>query len=153
MELICFNKTKDKNWKSYVPRFKEIALKTCACLKRNEQIVLSIILVNDRKITEINKQYRQIDSVTDVISFCLCDWDEPQLPHQENLELGDIFINVDAVKRQAEEYNHSEEREICFLFTHGILHLFGYDHMELEAEKEMICMQKAILDEIVQRDD
>ena len=60
--------------------------------------------------------------------------------------LGDIFISIDHAKMQAEEYGHSLKREMCFLFTHGLLHLLGFDHMEAEDEKEMIAMQKAILE-------
>ena len=68
-------------------------------------------------------------------------------------ELGDIFINIDAAKRQAVEYQHSLKREICFLFTHGLLHLNGFDHMNKEDEKEMISYQKKILNDIVSEDD
>ena len=60
--------------------------------------------------------------------------------------LGDIFISIDHAKMQAEEYGHSLKREMCFLFTHGLLHLLGFDHMEAEDEKEMIAMQKTILE-------
>ena len=66
-------------------------------------------------------------------------------------ELGDIFINVDALKRQAEAYGHSEEREFGFLFTHGLLHLCGYDHMSEEQEREMFALQEQIIDAIIKR--
>lgn len=64
-------------------------------------------------------------------------------------ELGDIFINVQAVVDQAAEYGHSLRREVCFLFTHGLLHLLGYDHMEKDDEKIMFALQDVILDAIV----
>lgn len=70
----------------------------------------------------------------------------------EEAELGDIFINVQAVKTQAEEYGHSQHREVCFLFTHGLLHLLGYDHMEEADEKVMFSLQDEILDELVKRE-
>ena len=63
-------------------------------------------------------------------------------------ELGDIFISVDHAKSQAEEYGHSLRREMCFLFTHGLLHLLGYDHMKEEDEKVMFTLQKEILKEL-----
>ena len=66
-------------------------------------------------------------------------------------ELGDIFINVEAIRNQAKEYGHSIRREACFLFCHGLLHLMGYDHMTSEEEKEMFSLQDVILDEVVRR--
>ena len=65
--------------------------------------------------------------------------------------LGDIFINVQAIRDQAKEYGHSLRREACFLFCHGLLHLMGYDHMEPEEEKVMFELQDVILDEVVSR--
>ena len=71
---------------------------------------------------------------------------------QEDMyELGDIFINVEAIRNQAKEYGHSIRREACFLFCHGLLHLMGYDHMTSEEEKEMFSLQDVILDEVVRR--
>ena len=66
-------------------------------------------------------------------------------------DLGDIFINIDYARKQAKEYKHSYEREIAFLFTHGLLHCLGYDHMNEEEEKIMYGLQKEILDPIIER--
>ena len=70
---------------------------------------------------------------------------------EDNIELGDIFINVKSIREQAQEYGHSLKREFCFLVTHGILHLLGYDHMDSDDEKEMFSLQEEILHEIARR--
>ena len=113
--------------------------------------IFEVDLVSLEEIHKINKEYRHVDRPTDVISFALAD-NKDQNDYFEN-ELGDIFINIDAAKRQAVEYQHSLKREICFLFTHGLLHLNGFDHMNKEDEKEMISYQKKILNDIVSEDD
>ncbi len=74
-----------------------------------------------------------------------------ELIEEAEVELGDIFINVEAAISQAEEYGHSLRREICFLFTHGLLHCFGYDHMQPDEEKVMFDLQHEILDPLVPR--
>ena len=73
------------------------------------------------------------------------------IPMEEEIEIGDIFVNIDAVKTQAEEYGHSFEREFSFLFTHGVLHLLGYDHMVKEEEEVMFALQDKVLDGIIER--
>ena len=113
--------------------------------------VVNIIIVDNKKIREINKKYRGIDRETDVISFALEDDDTfIELPIRV---LGDIYISIDRVKLQAKDYGHSEKREICFLVVHGILHLLGYDHMNTSDEKVMFSKQEKILDELdIRRD-
>ena len=113
--------------------------------------VVNIIIVDNKKIREINKEYRKIDKETDVISFALEDDDTfIELPIRV---LGDIYISIDRVKLQAKDYGHSEKREICFLVVHGILHLLGYDHMNTSDEKVMFSKQDKILDELdIRRD-
>lgn len=103
----------------------------------------NIIIVDNEKIHEINKEYRNIDRETDVISFAL--EDNMDVKYTDFRLLGDIYISIDKVKSQAREYGHSELREICFLATHGILHLLGYDHMEPNQEKEMFDLQNELL--------
>ena len=111
---------------------------------RKTKHVVSFIITDDAGIHEINKEYRGIDSPTDVISFAGIDAEEDRiLP----LELGDIFINKDRVVSQANEYGHSEIREFAFLVTHGMLHLLGYDHMSEEDEKVMFDLQKEVLND------
>ena len=104
----------------------------------------NIIIVDNERIHEINKEYRGIDRETDVISFAL--EDEKDVEYDDFRLLGDIYISHDRVISQAREYGHSELREICFLATHGILHLLGYDHMEPADEKEMFDLQNKLLD-------
>lgn len=103
----------------------------------------TIIFVDNDEIQQINKQYRGIDSITDVISFAMLDNDDSNYNALD--ELGDIFICLDRAIEQAAEYEHSVEREVGFLAVHGYLHLCGYDHMEESDEKEMIAKQKEIL--------
>ena len=119
----------------------EQALKT---LGIEDDVVVSCVLVDDERIHEINREYRHIDRSTDVISFAMEDNDQFYVEGMPRT-LGDIFISVDHAKKQAEEYGHSLRREMCFLFTHGILHLLGYDHMTDEQEKEMFGLQDEIL--------
>lgn len=133
----------------YEQQFKGLLKRAIKVTKRETNIVLSCIFVDDKKIHEINRDYRNIDRATDVISFALLDDDTFLVPEEEAIELGDIFISIDTCKRQAQEYGHSFERELCFLFVHGVLHLLGYDHMKEEDEKVMISLQKEILDETV----
>ena len=119
----------------------EQALKT---LGIEDDVEVSCVLVDDERIHEINREYRHIDCSTDVISFAMEDNDQFYVEGMPRT-LGDIFISVDHAKKQAEEYGHSLRREMCFLFTHGILHLLGYDHMTDEQEKEMFGLQDKIL--------
>lgn len=106
----------------------------------------NIIFVDNEKIHEINREYRHIDRVTDVISFALEDEMENEPSAQYEIRvLGDIYISVDRAKEQALEYGHSFLREICFLAIHGMLHLLGYDHQTTEDEKIMFQKQEEVL--------
>ena len=101
-----------------------------------EKGIFNIIFVSNEEIHNINKEYRNTDRVTDVISFAL--EDNPDIVYEDFRLLGDIYIAIDVAYDQAIEYNHSREREVCFLATHGLLHLLGYDHMTPLEEKEML---------------
>lgn len=101
--------------------------------------------MSNEKIHEINKEFRHVDRITDVISFAL--EDNPDIVYDDFRLLGDIYIAIDVAYDQAIEYNHSREREVCFLATHGLLHLLGYDHMTEEEEKEMFGKQEELLKE------
>ncbi|MGO4887224.1 rRNA maturation RNase YbeY [Anaerobacillus sp. MEB173] len=109
---------------------------------------VSVSFVNNDEIQEINREYRNIDKPTDVISFALNEQDEDELAvigeGIPNL-LGDIIISIPKTIEQADSYGHSFERELGFLAVHGILHLLGYDHMTEEDEKIMFSRQEEIL--------
>ena len=108
-----------------------------------QNALFNVIIVDDKYIHKINKEYRGIDRPTDVISFALEDDKQIDLPDLR--VLGDIYISYDKVISQAKEYNHSNKRELCFLAVHGLLHLLGYDHMTKDDEIKMFSLQKELL--------
>ena len=106
----------------------------------------NVIIVDNNYIHELNKNYRNIDRETDVITFALED-DDKVISEGDTILLGDIYISLDKAKSQALEYGHSFLREICFLAVHGFYHLLGYDHQNEEEEKVMFAKQEAVLNE------
>lgn len=149
MEITYINRT-NIDIDSYKPMFKKISQSAEKILKLPTNYEISVTFVRSRTIHQINKDYRGIDRPTDVISFAIRDALDDMVLEEQN-DLGDIFINVDYAFKQAKEYEHSEKREIGFLFTHGLLHCLGYDHMNAEDEKVMFSLQKQIIDPIVKR--
>lgn len=137
-----FNET-DKDLINEIAKLYELLEFT---LKREklENVEFNIIFVDSKTIHEINKTYRNVDRVTDVISFALEDNKTIELDHRL---LGDIYICIEKAEEQAKEYGHSFLRELAFLTIHGLLHLLGYDHMEKEEEKIMFQKQEDILNE------
>ncbi|MGE5633216.1 MAG: rRNA maturation RNase YbeY [Caulobacteraceae bacterium] len=123
-----------------------------------DEFEVSISFVNNEEMRSLNREYRGIDSTTDVLSFPLMDFDEEVDQNDEEdedveyideeLALGDIVISMEKVKEQAEEYGHSFERELAFLLVHGMLHLLGYDHEDEAQEKAMFERQENILKEM-----
>ena len=121
---------------------------------------VNLLLVDNAAIHQINKEQRNIDRPTDVLSFPMAEYsspadftgmeDDPMLFDPENGEflLGDIVVSMDKVKEQAESYGHSREREYAFLIAHSMLHLFGFDHMEEEERAVMEEKQRQILDRL-----
>lgn len=107
-----------------------------------EARAVSVLITDDEYIRELNRQYREKDSSTDVLSFPLYD-EEGELDADE---LGDIVISLERAAAQAEEYGHSIEREVAFLTAHSMLHLMGYDHEE--GEDEMFSKQEEILKQL-----
>lgn len=134
----------NENIDNYQPVLMGIIEEAFKTLHVQGDVELSCIIVDNEEIHRINKEYRNIDRPTDVISFAYEDaetFDIEGMPR----ELGDIFISIDKAKEQAVSYGHSFKREFCFLFTHGLLHLLGYDHMEDDEAKVMFGLQEEIL--------
>lgn len=145
--LNIINQTKYRDFEEYYPLLEEYYQKTLEVLHKKDAYVMSLIIVGPVSIHRINRDYRNIDRVTDVISFALLDNDD-LVQYEDEIELGDIFINRKRVLSQAKEYGHSVKREFVFLFVHGLLHLLGYDHMTPEDEKEMFGLQKKIVGDL-----
>lgn len=113
-----------------------------------EECEISVSIVDNEEIRQINRQFRNIDKATDVLSFPMLTFQEgEQAERNEDGEilLGDIIISLERAREQAAEYGHSLKREIAFLTAHSMLHLLGYDHMTPEEEEEMFRRQKEIL--------
>lgn len=139
-----FDLTKNKELDIYSKDIKKYYKKTLEVLNIKDDLDLSLIIVGKTKIRNINRDYRNIDRETDVISFANIDSDDYDYL-SDDINLGDIFINVDRVKSQAKKYEHSIKREFVFLFVHGMLHLLGYDHMKKEDEEVMFNLQDKIV--------
>lgn len=136
-----------QEFNEYEDIYLEIANKAIKHLGLSFEPIISVSLVDEETIHQINNDYRHIDRVTDVISFAFNDGEDREKLYHSNqmVVLGDIYICVDQAKRQADEYGHSLDREMRFLFVHGLLHLLGYDHMTKEDEDIMFPLQEEIL--------
>lgn len=128
------------SWKNY-QRYVNAILNSAHLILKDTRLNrgFSIILIDQDQMHEMNYQYRQIDRATDVLTF---------IDDEDESYLGDIFINVQAIRNQAQEYGHSLKREFSFLLIHGILHLLGYDHQTKEDEEIMFGYQERILKNI-----
>jgi len=117
-----------------------------ALLKEGASGDVCVLVTDAEEILRLNAGYRNIDRVTDVLTFPA--WEGDAILCPPDGYLGDIAICFERAQEQAEEYGHSLERELAFLSTHGALHLLGYDHMEPEGEKAMLARQEEILNEL-----
>ena len=149
MEITLINRT-NQDVSVYASLFQKIAKSAEKILELPEDYELSVTFVRSQTIHKINRDYRNVDRPTDVISFAIRD-DEDDFISEEEKDLGDNFININYCKKQAKEYGHSYDREMGFLFTHGMLHCLGYDHRCEEDEKVMFALQDQILDPIISR--
>lgn len=117
---------------------------------------VDVFVTDDAGIQELNREMRQIDRATDVLSFPALELQEGELPEESDTDiatglvpLGDMAISMEHVKAQAKEYGHSNRRELAYLVTHSVLHLLGYDHMdEGEQKVRMRAREEAIMDEL-----
>ena len=136
-----------KEYEEYEEIYSSLVSKTFNHLKLKFDPIISVSLVDNEFIHKMNRDYRGIDRPTDVISFAFLDNEDREALYKgkEPVCLGDIYISVDKAKEQAKEYGHPLERELSFLFVHGLLHLLGYDHMNKEDEEVMFKLQDEIL--------
>lgn len=134
----------------------EVGKAVCSVLSQRSRYSIEVSFVTEEEIKEINKEQRGVDSVTDVLSFPMIDGirgksvriaDFPLDYDDETdtLFMGSIIICLQRAKEQAEEYGHSEKREITYLLVHGILHIFGYDHMIEEDKAQMRELEEKIM--------
>ncbi len=141
MEIEVFNETKE-NLDQELSDLKTLLINV-AKDEGLDNILFNVIIVDNSKIRELNRDYRNIDRETDVISFAL--EDDKTFNLDEIRVLGDIYISIDKARSQALEYGHSFKRELSFLAIHGFLHLLGYDHMTEDEEKVMFKKQEEVL--------
>ncbi|HIW25351.1 MAG TPA: rRNA maturation RNase YbeY [Firmicutes bacterium] len=149
MTLLTDNRTDFEISGEIMEAVEKACLETLKYEEFDEDCEISLSFVTNEEIHQINRQFRNVDAPTDVLSF-------PQLTFEEGEEadvnengeivLGDIIISVERAKEQAEEYGHGLKREIAFLTVHSMLHLLGYDHMEKDEEEDMFRRQKEILE-------
>ena len=149
----------DNNWLDEHPKMLEVIENVIARSLEEEEftkdVEISLTLTDNETIKEINFDYRNIDGVTDVISFPQIDWAAENVSpsayvnlRDGDILLGDIIISTQRLKEQATEYGHSLERECGFLVAHSMLHLLGYDHIQSEEEREMFVKQEKILKDL-----
>jgi probable rRNA maturation factor len=143
MEIDIFNETNEE-LEEELKKVHEVLIHGLEKLKIDEAI-FNVIIVDNDYIHKLNKEYRNIDRETDVITFAL---EDDKTFNPEVRILGDVYISIDKAKSQSVEYGHSLLRELCFLAVHGMLHLLGYDHMNKDDEKVMFTLQEEILDEM-----
>lgn len=157
VDIAIFDETKRVN-DEHLELIETVIIAAAKKLELKDNFEVSATIVDNERIHEINREYRSIDRPTDVISFAIEDNDEDDFEiffdemDEEDLQLprllGDLFISIDKVKEQSDEFGHSFERELGFLTVHGFLHLNGYDHQTDEEEKIMSALQDEILEEI-----
>lgn len=128
--------------------FERVARAVLAAEGLRGRLELGLTIVDAEGMREINREQRGVDAPTDVLSFPLIDWTHPSpfvVPPDGVLHLGDIVLCAPIAVQQAEEYGHSVERELAYLFAHGLLHLLGYDHEDPAQQAEMRRREEAAL--------
>lgn len=158
MNIFIENETGSDLPENYESIVKDVILASLDFLNCPYECDVEVLFVDNAGIAEINKEFRDIDNPTDVLSFPMIEYDVPgdfsiiEEALDEyldldtgNLVLGNIILNVDRIVSQAEEYGHTKRRELAFLTAHSMLHLAGYDHMEDDERIEMERLQEEIL--------
>lgn len=112
-----------------------------------DRVEISLTLVDAEEIQQLNRDYRNVDKVTDVLSFPQFD-NLNELPEDGEIMLGDVIICRQRAEEQAEEFGHSVEREMVYLFVHSVCHLLGYDHMEEDEKAEMRAKEESVMEQI-----
>lgn len=110
----------------------------------SDNVEVSVLLTDDAQITELNRQYRDIDAPTDVLSFSQTEGDDPGPATEGPVLLGDVVISIETATKQAAGSGHTPEDEIDVLLAHGLLHLLGYDHSEPDQERIMFAKQEEV---------
>ncbi len=158
MNIFIENETGSELPGNYEAIVKDVVAASLDFLKCPYECDVEVLFVDNAGIAEINREYRDIDSPTDVLSFPMIEYEVPgdfsvieEAPDEYldldtgNLVLGNIILNIDRIVSQAEEYGHTKRRELAFLTAHSMLHLAGYDHMEEEERVQMEKLQEEIL--------
>ncbi|MFV0344039.1 MAG: rRNA maturation RNase YbeY [Anaerocolumna sp.] len=161
MSIIIDYETEKKLELDYETIIREVVEKSLDLENCPYEVELNVIITDNEGIKEINQEYRGIDAPTDVLSFPLIDYLTPSdfsrveeevesyfNPETGELLLGDIILSVDKIIAQADEYGHSQQRELAFLVAHSMMHLFGYDHLEEDERLAMEKKQEHVLEEL-----
>ena len=147
MELIIDDRQNKLNVsEELIEKIKDIIIECLDYEGYDDDYEVSLSFVDNKEIHELNKQFRGIDRPTDVLSFPMLS-DDFDIELEEE-SLGDIVISLEKAFEQSKEYNHSFEREVCFLVCHSTFHLLGYDHQAKKEEEIMIGLQNQILNEL-----
>ncbi|NLY46195.1 MAG: rRNA maturation RNase YbeY [Tissierella sp.] len=144
MEIYIDNRQSEINISEYMEElFQKVIKESLLVEGKSLDYEVSVSLVDNSEIKELNRDYRGVDNETDVLSFPLDDDFGMDLPL-----LGDIIISVEKAVEQAEEYGHSLERELAYLTAHSMFHLMGYDHMEKEEKEIMRSKEKLVMQNV-----
>ena len=145
MKINFINQSNENSWRAYRKYCEPLLKRALSVVGHDESVEVNVVLMNENDIHQYNKDFRNIDRSTDVLSF------EDGSVEDGVVNLGDIMISVEHIRNQAKDYQHSMKREFCFLVVHGYLHLLGYDHQNEDEEKVMFGLQKEILDGIADK--
>lgn len=158
MSVFFENEVEDRLPDNYEEIVRDIIDASLSYLECPYECEINVIFTDDEGIQAVNREYREIDAPTDVLSFPMIDYDKPGCfeglldspcdnfnQDTGELMLGDIILNIDRIKSQAEEYGHTRRRELAFLTAHSMLHLAGYDHIDDNEREDMEQRQEEIL--------